>query len=301
MISRCVIVFAIACLSALAQADEESPSDGETFTNSIGMKLMQIKAGSFAMGNPDVREGETKNIGKPYPEHRVQISLDFFLGNTEVTQNQWTAVMDTSPWKGKDFVREGPDYAATYVSWEDAVQFCNQLSKNEHRTPCYKIRRIADAKPTDPERLLVDFIPSGVGYRLPTEAEWEYACRTGTKTTLYSFGDDSKGLGAYAWFKANTYNVGEKYAHQVGLKRPNEWGLYDMHANLAEWCQDWLGQYDSAAAVDPTGPLHGTRRVSRGGCWFVDASFCQSSMRDGHFPTYRINFLGFRVVRVLAE
>jgi formylglycine-generating enzyme required for sulfatase activity len=301
MKSRYVMVCAVACLAAFAHADDKSSRTGETITNSIGMKLTRIRAGSFAMGNPDRGATAGRDVGKSYPEHRVRISHDFDMGVTEVTQGQWVAVMGTGPWKGKDFVQEGLNYAATYVSWEDAVQFCNRLSEKEQRTLCYRVAPIATAGPTDPEKLTVKFLPDGTGYRLPTEAEWEYACRTGTKTTLYSFGDDARDLHEYAWFKANTYHAGEKYAHRVGLKRPNEWGLYDMHANLAEWCQDWLGEYQSEATVDPTGPEHGSGRVSRGGCWFVDANFCQTSIRDGHFPTYRINFLGFRVVRVSVD
>jgi formylglycine-generating enzyme required for sulfatase activity len=200
------------------------------------------------------------------PAHRVRLSKAFFLGQTVVTQGQWKAVMGTEPWSGKDAVREGDDYPAVYVTWDDAQAFCRKLSEQEGKT-----------------------------YRLPTEAEWEYACRAGT-STLYSFGDDASRLGEYAWFTKNAADAGESYAHKVGTKRPNPWGLYDMHGNVCEWCQDWYGPYGTAAQVDPAGPSSGSDRVLRGGRWVYLAAYCRSAFRDGYLPDYGLDSFGFRVV-----
>jgi len=250
----------------LVHADTKSPEGGGTVTNSVSMKLKRIKSGSFPMGSP-VRESRSA----AYPEHRVRIGNDFYIGVTEVTQGQWYAVMGTRPWSTRQFVEEGRDYPATWVSWNDAVSFCKRLSKKE-----------------------------GVTYRLPTEAEWEYACRGGT-TTMYGFGDDESTLPDYAWFADNAYNINERYAHSVATKKPNTWGLYDMHGNVYEWCQDRFAEYESAPAVDPTGPQGGSYRVFRGGHWNSTAGQCQSSNRSRSLPTYRVINLGFRVVRVLPN
>jgi len=243
---------------------------GEIITNSIGMKLALIPAGEFMMGSPESEEGRNGDEG---PQHRVRITRAFYLGTTEVTQGQWESVMGTKPWSGKFYVKEGSDYAATYVGWEDAVKFCRKLSAKE-----------------------------GKEYRLPTEAEWEYACRAGT-TTAYHFGADASRLGDYAWYHDNAFNVEERYAHQVGQKRPNGWGLYDMYGNVWEWCADWYDDeyYANSPADDATGPASGSNRVSRGGCWSFHAGNCRSSHRDGDWPDCRSSGLGFRVALVAAE
>jgi formylglycine-generating enzyme required for sulfatase activity len=230
---------------------------GDPIENSIGMVLVPIPAGEFMMGDQ--------------PLHRVALTKSFYLGRTEVTQGQWKAVMGTTPWKGYSFVKEGGDYPAVYVSWEDAVEFCRKLSAKE-----------------------------GVEYRLPTEAEWEYACRAGT-TTVYSFGDDESQLGEYAWIEENTQYAGEGYDHIVGQKKPNPWGLYDMHGNVFEWCQDWYGEYPSDDVTDPVGPDSGSYRVSRGGGWFSSAVYCRSAVRLWITPSGRDFSLGFRVLRSSAK
>jgi formylglycine-generating enzyme required for sulfatase activity len=263
-----VVLIALLFTQTHTRADDKSPSSGETVTNSIGMKLKRISAGSFPMGSPLVASPKAP----AYPEHRVRISRDFYMGVTEVTQGQWEAVMDTRPWQGEDHMKSGPNYPAMYVSWQDAVAFCLRLSAVERET-----------------------------YRLPTEAEWEYACRTGTKTTRYSFADDASALKDHAWFKLNAYDVGQKYAHQVGLKRPNAWGLYDMHGNVDEWCLDWYGEYGDAAVVDPVGPEEGSMRVYRGGSWSRAARYCESASRLRSSPSSDFYFLGFRIVRVARD
>ena len=234
---------------------------GDPIENSIGMVLVPIPAGEFLMGSPATEPGRQDNE----LQHQVTLTKPFLVGVHEVTQGQWQAVMRTTPWKGKSFTKEGDDYPATHVTWEEAVEFCRQLSEKE-----------------------------GLEYRLPTESEWEYACRAGT-TTAYSFGDDVSELRKYAWYKENTWNVGQEYAHTVGQKLPNPWGLYDVHGNVGEWCSDWYGDYPSGSVADPNGPSSGSARVDRGASWNYDAGYCRSAFRHGFNPSFRVNHFGFRV------
>jgi len=258
----------------------KTPDAASPIENSIGMVLVPIPAGEFMMGSRFSAAEVAKRFGPAvaayvkdeYPRHRVTLTKSFHLGRTEVTQGQWTEVMGTTPWKDKYGVREGDDYPAVNVNWEDAVEFCRKLSEKE-----------------------------GVEYRLPTEAEWEYACRAGT-TTMYSFGDDESQLGEYAWYSKNTIFFGkEEYAHIVGQKKPNKWGLYDMHGNVFEWCQDWKAEYPSGDVTDPAGPASGSNRAFRGGCWSDDAGICRSANRFLSTPSSRDFFLGFRVLRSSAK
>jgi formylglycine-generating enzyme required for sulfatase activity len=197
------------------------------------------------------------------------------MQTTEVTQEQWKEVMGTEPWKGEQFVKEGPNYAATWVSWDDAVAYCEKLSQKESKT-----------------------------YRLPTEAEWEYACRAGTETR-WSFSNDEKDLGDYAWHKENARDIGEEYAHQVGLKKPNAFGLYDMHGNVWEWCHDYFeaNYYERSPGQDPRGPqgsASDSSRVLRGGSWFYDTRYARFASRN---RSDKVRYLsvdfGFRLVREL--
>ncbi|WP_417380092.1 bifunctional serine/threonine-protein kinase/formylglycine-generating enzyme family protein [Gimesia sp.] len=251
----------------VAKADQQEWSahlglDMET-SNSIGMKFKLIPPGEFLMGSPE----SEANRDEAEVQHEVRITKPYYLGSTVVTQGQWKAVMGTTPWKGKDYVKEGDNYPATYVSWEDAQEFIQKLNASE-----------------------------GDLYRLPTEAEWEYACRAGS-LSAYCFGDDTGHLSEYGWFDKNAWNINEKYAHQVGQKRSNPFGLYDTHGNVYEWCEDWYGGYASDAVTDPTGPTTGSSRVYRGGCWFFSSGHCRSAARDGYSPGPRNDDLGFRVLR----
>ena len=243
---------------------QESRSAVE-ITNSIGMKLKLISAGEFRMGSPD---SDSDALDDEKPQHLVKITKPFYLGVYEVTQQQYEQVMGVRPWQGMDDVQERRDYPATHVSWNDAVEFCRKLSGQE-----------------------------GVKYRLPTEAEWEYVCRAGTSTT-YSFGDDESKLGQYAWNSTNAWDIGEKYAHRIGRKLPNPWGLYDMHGNVWEWCQDWFSPYDSKKVVsDPTGPAQDDFRSLRGGAVLNLPKVVRSASRSNDQPDYRTNTYGFRVAR----
>ena len=256
---------------------------GETVTNLIGMKLIEIPAGTFTMGSPETEKDRADN------EEQVDVTLTkpFGLGKTQVTQGQWKSVMGTEPWKGEDFVQFDNDCPATYISFFDAIEFCEKLTEIEHKAWTLKVNE---------------------EYHLPTEAEWEYACRAGT-TTEFSFGDESK-INSHAWWggldleaidagenKAGPGNAArEQYAHKVGMKKPNPVGLHDMHGNVFEWCSDW---YDDSlpGGTDPVGPDYGSYRVFRGGSWWRDPGRCRSALRLSHVPSSRFYDLGFRVAR----
>jgi formylglycine-generating enzyme required for sulfatase activity len=210
----------------------------------------------------------------------VRITRPFYLGTTEVTQGQYRAVTGVNPSK----FRGSDDLPVENVSWTDAIVFCNKLSAKEGLKPYYKPGASG--------------VPSGGdGYRLPTEAEWEYACRAGS-TTSYSFGDDAARLAEYAWFDGNS----DGKTHPVGQKRPNAWGLFDMHGNVTEWCWDRGGDksnyYANSPGADPLGPLRGAGRIFRGGPgWKADPRGCRSAVRDGDPPDVRGSGLGFRLGR----
>jgi len=222
--------------------------DEKSNANSIpGFKY--LKEETFSCG------GQTNTV-KIYNHEKTGLNFVLLPGNkeiepflicqTEATQAAWKKVMETEPWSGKDYVKEGDDYPATYLTWDDCVSFCKRT-----------------------------------GFRLPTEEEWKIACRAGT-TTDYCFGDSESDLGDYAWFYDNTWDVDEKYAHQVGQKKPNAFGLYDMHGNVWEWCQDL---HESGSSL----------RVFRGGSWSHSAEYCRSADRSRRTPDRRYGRLGFRL------
>ena len=205
-------------------------------------------------------------MGQGEEAHEVTLTKPFKMGVHEVTQAQYEQVMGVNPSEYK-----GAANPVEKVSWKDAIEFCRKLSE----LPAEKA--------------------AGNVYRLPTEAEWEYACRAGT-TTNYNFGDDEPEFERYGWYDKN---AGEK-THPVGSKQPNAWGLYDMHGNVCEWCQDWYGDYPSGSVIDPTGHPTGAAysfcRVLRGGAWSQIAEECSSAFRGGDDPSFNINGdYGFRV------
>jgi formylglycine-generating enzyme required for sulfatase activity/predicted Ser/Thr protein kinase len=220
----------------------------ETLPNGVKLEMVEIPAGSFKMGSTNGSDDEK-------PVHDVTISKPFEMGKYEVTQAQWQAVMGNNP---SDF-KGCNSCPVERVSWDDVQEFINKLNaKND-----------------------------GYEYRLPTEAEWEYACRAGTT------GDYAGNLDSMAWYGENS---GGK-THPVGTKQPNAWGLYDMHGNVWEWCQDWYGAYSSNAVIDPTGAISGSYRVFRGGSWRGNAAGLRSAYRGNSSPVYRYDSLGFRLVR----
>ncbi len=250
---------------ALARRSEQGKPGprppGEFVRNSIGMQLKLIPAGEFLMGSPD---DEALRDQDECPLHRVRITKPFYLGVHEVTQAQYESVMGRNPSQFK-----GPDHPVENVSWEEARTFCEKLSQ----LPAEKAARR--------------------GYRLPTEAEWEYACRAGTNS-VFSFGDDVSQAGSYAWYSSN---AGDR-THPGGQKRPNAWGLHDMHGNVWEWCQDGYASdyYKRSPLTDPQGPST-LSHVVRGGSWGGPARSCRSAYRC--FTHSRGDkYLGFRVVSV---
>jgi formylglycine-generating enzyme required for sulfatase activity len=232
------------------------PAD-KTVTYSIGMEFVLIPAGSFMMGSADDAQGADEN---EKPAHRVTISKPFYLGKYEVTQAQWEAVMGNNPSNFK-----GQNNPVELVSWNDVQTFIERLNQKEGTKK----------------------------YRLPTEAEWEYAARAGT-TTAYSFGDDKGSLGQYAWYKDNS-GWG---THPVGQKKPNPWGLYDMYGNVEEWVQDTWGSnyYAESPASDPRGPsFRMPYSMIRGGSWFDYARELRSANRDSQSQDLRFDENGFRL------
>jgi formylglycine-generating enzyme required for sulfatase activity len=249
------------------EALQDSSSYGVTVLLD-GSAMARIPAGEFQMGSA----GGGADEG---PVHRVRITHAYEMGKFEVTQAQWETVM-ADPHAQPGAVRTTPEHVAVSstpshfkgaslpvesVSWDDIQVFLARLNARDH----------------------------GYLYRLPTEAEWEYACKAGGK------GDDSAPLGAHAWYKDNS---GDR-TRPVGEKQPNAWGLFDMLGNAAEWVEDWYGRdyYAEGPATDPTGPGSGSYRVFRGGCWFELAKYCSPTARKFDFPVNRQDSVGFRVVR----
>ena len=202
----------------------------------------------------------TFTMGDFSDKHEVTLTQPFQMGVHEVTQAQYEQVMGNNPSEFK-----GTENPVEMVSWDDAVEFCLRLSD----LPAEKA--------------------AGNVYRLPTEAEWEYACRAGTDSK-FSFGDDDDYLDVYAWTRENFSTK----PHPVGSKQPNAWGLHDMHGNVWEWCHDWYGKLPSGAVTDPAGPATGVSRVRRGGGWSDSSWGCRSALRSGSAPSYRTRH-GFRV------
>ena len=237
-----------------ATTNNPTPVELPESSNSIGMEFKLIPAGKFTMGSNDGSDRDK-------PAHQVTLTKPFKMGVHEVTQAQYEQVMKNNPSKVK-----GADHPVVMVSWTDAMEFCRRLSE----LPAEKA--------------------AGNVYRLPTEAEWEYACRAGT-TTQFSFGDDESDLGDYAWYDDNS----DGKTHPVGEKLPNAWGLYDMHGNVREWCQDRFGDYPSGSVTDPSGATSGSDRVYRGGSWYDYAGYRRSANRGRFRPSLRDINDGFRV------
>jgi formylglycine-generating enzyme required for sulfatase activity len=241
--------------------------DPKEITNSIGIKLMRIPKGKFLMGSP--RTEKKRNTADNETQHEVTISQNFYMGATEVTQAQWQKVMGNEPSKFK-----GDQLPVETVSWEEAVKFCKRLSEMPEEKK------------------------AGRKYRLPTESEWEYACRAGT-TTPFHFGSQLNGRQANCDgtdpYGTETKGPYLKKTSPVGTYPANAWGLYDMHGNVWEWCSDWHGEYPAGSVTDPIGPATGSYRINRGGCWGDGAVICRSASCGGNFPSDRSNDLGFRV------
>ena len=285
-------------------ANEHFTGQEQTFALPGGaqMTFVWIEPGTFQMGArlpEDEWLKELKEIALDegaLPVHEVEISTGFWLGKCVVTQEQWEAIMGTTPWRDadhadKEFVQSNPSHPAVYISWHDAQELIHRLN-----------RAAGEAV-----------------YRLPTEAEWEYAGRAGTSTlwsfgneegafsTLWSFDKNKVSFPHYMWYRDNTLGPGEKYAHAVGQHRPNAWGLHDMHGNVWEWVQDWYDPdyYKHSPRVNPLGPisspipergLHG--RVIRGGNFMDPVIYLRSASRRASEPDERDYSIGVRLLRM---
>ena len=264
-------------------ADKSAPATGKRFYRAVAMpaptNLVFIAPGTFRMGSPTNEVDRDNNEG---PQTAVTLTKGFWMGRCEVTQGDYLAVMGNNPSWFNGVQYEGGDWEVDYghdlsrpvetVTWFDATAYCAALTQRE----------LASGR-----------IVTNAVYRLPTEAEWEYACRAWT-STRFSYGDDPgyTNLTDYAWYVMDS----ELTIHPVGRKLPNSWGLYDMHGGVSEWCQDWHGDYFGGMAPDPQGPATGSRRVVRGGDWLTVGGGCRSALRIYADPAGRGYRLGFRAV-----
>jgi formylglycine-generating enzyme required for sulfatase activity len=293
-----------AAKSAQKQSAERLKTD-VIATNSLGMKLALIPPGEFQMGSPEIERDRRRDE----QQHRVRITKPFYLGVYAVTQNEFERVLGRNPsvfsnGGGPAEAATGVDtrqYPVENISWYDAVEFCNKLSEKEGRKPYYRIADI-DRHPEGWIKGAKVSVEGGGGYRLPTEAQWEYACRAGT-TTAFNFGAENNGAECNCNGKA-PYGTGEQgpalgRPTPVGSYRPNAFGLYDVHGNAWEWCWDVYaeGYYKNSPEADPAGPPEGRPRVHRGGSWFDTAWFSRSAYRGSGAPPARFNRLGLRVAR----
>ena len=253
------------------------------------IEMVFVKGGSFFMGNERGRVDEK-------PQHRVTLD-SFYISKCEVTQKEWQAVTGNNP---SHFV--GENHPVETVNWYEAIEFCNAYSEMKNLTPCYKIDR--DKKDEmnlsrkDKIRWTVKCDWKADGYRLPTEAEWEYAAGGGNERSGTAF-SGSNNINEVAWYFNNVGNesLPDHGTRDVGLKKPNELGLYDMTGNVWEWCWDWYGAYDKKSSHNPHGIPYGQERVRRGGSWHVKTKRSTITTRNFRSPAHRSTHYGIRLVR----
>ena len=241
--------------------DDEPQVESKTYTvNGVTFKMVAVAGGTFTMGATSEQGSDAEDDERP--AHQVTLS-DYWIGETEVTEGLWTAVMGSNPSANK----KGDNYPVENVSWDDCQTFITKLNSL-----------------------------TGETFRLPTEAEWEFAARGGTKSEGYKY-SGSNTIGDVAWYTDNS----DSAKHPVATKAANELGIYDMSGNVWEWCQDWFGSYSSGAQTDPTGPTTGSStgysRMRRGGSWDSLAGSCRVSFRYSNAPLYRFDGLGLRLAR----
>lgn len=250
-----------------------------------GIELVYIPGGSFMMGSPDC-----EGMGDEHPRHRVTVS-SFWMGKFEVTQGQYEGVMGKNPSNFQGDSRRPVEQ----VTWYDALEFCNALSLRAGHRPAYTIDKTRkdpnNTYQNDQLKWTFRVVPGSNGFRLPYEAEWEYAARGGT-TTWYYWGNSMDGN--YCWYYVNSGRL----THTVGEMRPNAFGLYDMSGNVWEWCMDWYGEhyYRNSPVTNPVGATSGLSRVHRGGSWNSGGNNIRSALRNYSAPGSRYSYYGFRVV-----
>ncbi|MCI6563901.1 MAG: formylglycine-generating enzyme family protein [Bacteroidales bacterium] len=235
-------------------ATKVSYSNGTLTVNGIKYNMVWVNGGTFRMGGTS-EQGSDADSDDEYPVHSVTLS-GYYIGKTEVTQALWKAVMGSNPSRFK-----GDNLPVEWISWNDCQEFIRKLNAL-----------------------------TGQHFRLPTEAEWEFACRGGNNSRGYKY-SGSNYIDNVAWYLDNS---GDK-THPVATKLPNELGIYDMSGNVYEWCNDWKGDYSSGAQTNPKGPYDGSDRVDRGGSWCINAVGCRSSIRSSDSPGYRYGYLGLRL------
>ncbi len=271
-LSSLIVVLAVVPL-AVVRAQEGQKTLEVNSNSSLGLRWCGIA--SFQMGSPASEAGRDDN------EAQVQASLSrgYWLQVTSVTQKDWKRVMSTEPWKGKPGVKEGDNFPATFVSYDDAESFCQKVTESETNAHT---------------------LPNGWKYELPTEAQRELACRAGS-TTAYCFGDDAAKLSDYGWWSSGKEGnaVNEPYSHETAIRHSNQWGFFDMHGNVWEWCRDCYADKLPGGA-DPL-VTQGDKRVLRGGCFNSSASNCRSAERIGLPSNSRNQRYGFRVVLIRAS
>ena len=252
--------------------------------------MVQVEGGSFMMGSD--------KLGREQPIHEVQLST-FYIGQYQVTQALWEQVMEGNPSRF-----QGANLPVEQVSWYDCIEFCNKLSELEDREPVYEVDKSqkdpGNTSNFDKFKWLVKRKEGALGYRLPTEAEWEYAARGGKYARKTEFAGSGV-LKEVGWY--DDFITSEKNAHNwtetSGLRVPNELGLYDMSGNVREWCWDWYGDYSDTSLKDPQGPDSGYNRVLRGGSWIYDADYCRVAYRVYDLPDYRYYGFGLRLARTV--
>lgn len=261
---RLIIPIQLAAVILILALNGYAEQDVESFKNSVGMEFVLIKPGKFLMGSPEDEPG--RYIGER--SHPVNLTNSFYMQTTEVTQEQWMSLIKKNPSSQKGC---GANCPVEQVSWDDVQQFIIELNQKEGSDK----------------------------YRLPTEAEWEYACRGGN-TSAFSNGNITNlqcgrdpNLDVTGWYCWNSKNR----LQPVAQKKPNTWGLYDMPGNVQEWCQDWFGPYPFDEVTNPKGPPSGSYRVMRGGTWYSPARDCRCASRFGSPPHYRFRHIGFRLCR----
>jgi formylglycine-generating enzyme required for sulfatase activity len=293
----CILVVAAGLSATESKPDESDKAVKPTVDSMLGkepgqvrddnllkMRLVWCPPGKFVMGDYHDDGVQRDKDGNPKPDvtepELAVLTRGFWIGSCEATQSEWSQLRESSPWHGKTKVKEGHDFPASYISFDDAAAFCRKLTDQERQA----------------HRL-----PDGWEYSLPTEAQWERACRAGSETR-YSFGKDESLLDEYAWSYSNAIARSEVYGHRVGQKKANAWGLYDMHGNLWEWCRDHYATR-LPGGTDPEvrdGGSYRRRegdpfRVIHGGCYHEDVPRCRSGIRQRGEPEFRGPHLGFRV------